>query len=415
MQASLISVQNNVQTPFIVVKIGDYTFGEYKRSGKLGTNSIQKVTFPNLVTAIDIKKVNGAINTYTVYLTYGITEHDDPNMIEKVISSVSETRKINFLYGDYSAPAFIYKNEEAIITKVTSKVNFKSSQIEYTISATSSSLSLNAGVFNFPGYSSKKPSDVLKKLILDEQYGLTTIFYGMKKTSQASLSEFIVGDDKPVKLQAQASMSIIAYINYLVSCMTWVHEPANNPLKSALYFWSAYDDITNEYGGPYFKVVRVDANARYTSSSNAYSIDVGYPGGTHIIDFSINTNDSWAILYNHSKKINLSEYSYEIDDSGKVVPALSPVVTKSSKYLTTTETSKAWWSQMTQYPVSATLTIKGLLKPAVLMSFIKINSYFFGKKHISSGLYIITKQQDRVDSSGYKTTLSLTRISGDEM
>ena len=70
---------------------------------------------------------------------------------------------------------------------------------------------------------------------------------------------------------------------------------------------------------------------------------------------------------------------------------------------------------MTQYPVSATLTIKGLLKPAVLMSFIKINSYFFGKKHISSGLYIITKQQDRVDSSGYKTTLSLTRISGDEM
>lgn len=415
MQSSLISVQNNVQTPFIIVKIGDYTFGEYKRSGKLGTNSIQKVTFPNMVTAIDIKKINGAVNTYTVYLTYGITEHDDPNMMEKVISSVAETRKINFLYGDYSAPAFIYKNEEAIISKVTSKVNFKSSQIEYTISATSSSLSLNAGVFNFPGYSSKKPSDVLKKLIMDQQYGLSTIFYGMKKNSKAELNEFIAGDDRPVKLQAQASVSILSYINYLVSCMTWVQEPANAELKSSLYYWSAYDDITNEYGGPYFKVIRVDANIKYKSSSNAYAIDIGYPGGTNIIDFSINNNESWAILYKHSKKINLPEYSYEIDNTGKIVPSTSPVATKSSKYMSTTESSKAWWSKMTQYPITATLTIKGLLKPALLMSFIKINSYFFGKKHVTSGLYMITKQQDRVDSSGYKTTLTLTRISGDEM
>ena len=47
------------------------------------------------------------------------------------------------------------------------------------------------------------------------------------------------------------------------------------------------------------------------------------------------------------------------------------------------------------------------------MSYVKINAMFYGQKHSSSGLYIITKQEDSIDSSGYKTTLSLTRISGD--
>jgi hypothetical protein len=47
------------------------------------------------------------------------------------------------------------------------------------------------------------------------------------------------------------------------------------------------------------------------------------------------------------------------------------------------------------------------------MTHVKLNVYFFGKKHISSGLYIITKQSDIVDFAGFKTTLSLTRVGPD--
>ena len=68
---------------------------------------------------------------------------------------------------------------------------------------------------------------------------------------------------------------------------------------------------------------------------------------------------------------------------------------------------------MTQYPISAKITIKGLLKPALLMSYVKVNAYFYGKKHISSGLYIITKQEDSIDNNGYKTILNITRVGGD--
>ena len=52
------------------------------------------------------------------------------------------------------------------------------------------------------------------------------------------------------------------------------------------------------------------------------------------------------------------------------------------------------------------------------MEYVRLNVIFHGRKHISSGLYIITKQVDQIDMSGYRTTLSLTRIggqSGDEL
>ena len=48
------------------------------------------------------------------------------------------------------------------------------------------------------------------------------------------------------------------------------------------------------------------------------------------------------------------------------------------------------------------------------MSYVKLNVLFFGRKHISSGLYIVTRQQDNIDVGGYRTTLSLLRISGDD-
>jgi hypothetical protein len=67
---------------------------------------------------------------------------------------------------------------------------------------------------------------------------------------------------------------------------------------------------------------------------------------------------------------------------------------------------------MTTFPVTATLTLKGLLKPSILMDELYIHSYFYGVKHTSSGVYVITKHVDTIDSNGYRTVLNLTRIGG---
>lgn len=414
MANSLISYQTKVESPFIIIKIGDYTFGHCERKTSR-TNLVThlKIRYPNYLTGLNIKKINGAVNTYTIKMQYAITEYDDPNMLERVFSSISQSRKLTLSYGDWMLPNYIYKEEECILTKVSSSVDFNSSRIDYTLTAVSNSLNLTSVSHSFPG-GLIKPSDRIKRILKDETYGLLDIFYGMRNLDSDKLNRLIVGNDIAVQLKDQ-HCSTLEYLNYLVSCMTDLKDATSNNLKTSRYYWASFDDISNEYGGPYFKVINVPANAKYTLDYNCYEVDIGYPSGNFVSNFSIDNNESWAILYNYSKQINSSDYVYDIDGNGNVQTKYSPAIMTSSKYGELTEASKAWWSNMTQYPISAKLTIKGLLKPALLMSYVKINTYFYGHKHISSGLYIITKQEDQIDSSGYKTTLSVTRISGDEM
>jgi hypothetical protein len=75
---------------------------------------------------------------------------------------------------------------------------------------------------------------------------------------------------------------------------------------------------------------------------------------------------------------------------------------------------RTWWTKITQFPVNANITVQGLLRPARLLTYVRLNIIFpGGHKHIGSGLYIITKQIDTINSSGYKTQLSMTKVGGD--
>ena len=49
------------------------------------------------------------------------------------------------------------------------------------------------------------------------------------------------------------------------------------------------------------------------------------------------------------------------------------------------------------------------------MTHVRLNVIFNGGiKHVSSGLYIIIKQVDTLDATGYKTTLTLLRVGEDK-
>lgn len=412
MSTALISAQTRVESPFIIAKIGSYTFGKFdKKTTTQKQYSKISVTYPNFMEALNITKINGAVNTYTLRMVYGITQNDDPNMLEKVFSSVSKSRKITLQYGDWSIPTYIYKEEEALITKVTSNVDFSNSKISYTINCVSTSISFKAGVHDFKARKAK-PSDVIKDLVKQRNWGITDVLTGMKNLDSSKLSQLIVGDDQVVNIEAK-SCNVFDYIAYLVSCMVCVTD-TDPSLKKTNYYWAVYDDTTNDFGGSYFKVIHVTAGTKNKISYNTYEVDVGYPSGSYITAFNIKTNDTWSILYDYGQEIQQPQYQYTIDKDGNLQDIYSPSVTTSKNYGRTTEANRTWWSKMTQFPISASIEIKGLLRPVLLMSYLKVNTYFYGRKHISSGLYIITKQEDSISSAGYKTTLSLTRISGDD-
>ena len=108
---SLLSSQARIQAPWIKVTIGDYSFGVFDQKTKKrfdnDTFSYYQsfgLEYPNYVQSLNIVKVNGQVNQYTLTLIYPIKASDDPNFFEKVFSSVSNTRKIVFSYGDSSMP-----------------------------------------------------------------------------------------------------------------------------------------------------------------------------------------------------------------------------------------------------------------------------------------------------------------------
>ena len=138
-QGSLLSDTVRVSAPFIKVEIGGYSFGVYEEREKaIGKNGIWRnvsAKYPNFIQSLQIKKINGTVNTYTLNFIYPITKDSDPNFFEKIFSTVSDTRKITFTYGDSMLPEDIYANEEALITQVTSNVDINNARITYVVVA----------------------------------------------------------------------------------------------------------------------------------------------------------------------------------------------------------------------------------------------------------------------------------------
>ena len=412
---SLLSTTARVEAPFIHLKIGKYAFGVATKDSDVNLLSraiTSKYYFPNYMKSIEVKKINGVVNTYTINMIYVIRPGDDPNFLEKVFSSISDDRKIKISYGDCSLPTFFYKEEEAIITNIKSDMNVSACSISYTLTCTGVGSNANVGTWNFKSRF-EQPSVVIKELLYTAKYGLKELFSGMQNKSLVLAKGLIAADDKKVLIRAQNGKTVLEYLNYLVSCMSSVTDGLGI-LKGSKYVLTFDDDIKSEFGGPYFKVSKISTMFRSSGSSDIYEVDVNFPGQNNVLGFSLDDNETYSILYNYAGKVDQPDYIYKIDNKGDLQQVYSPILSNSKKYLETTESDKTWWTQVTQYPISGKLVIKGLLRPAILMTYVKINVYFYGRKHLSSGYYIITNQVDSVDGNGYKTTLTVTRVKGDD-
>ena len=409
----IISTDNLIESPFVIVRFGDYTFGTYSSSKEHRLNGYSmRVTYPNFIQGLTVTKLNGQVNTYTLSLVYAITENDDPNMIEKVFSSVKTSREMILTYGDWNSPSNIYREESALITSVKSNVSFDSSKIVYTVSGVSNSLSLNSALYDFPERTAK-PSDIIKELLYNPQYGMQKIFTGMTSRKVVNSNNMIASNDKTVTIPAKASTSVLDYTTYLVEHMSSISNKDSSMVNDSIYQLTIVDDSKNQYGGPYFRVQKIDTNRVRSDADSAWEIDVGYPGKNFVFNFEITNDEAWSILYDYQDKIDQSSYMYRIDNDGKLVTELSPSIIRSRRTGKITERNKSWWTKMTQFPITVNLTIKGIVRPTLIMDYVKLNVLFYGNRHISSGVYVITKQEDKIDAAGYRTTLTLLRVGGE--
>ena len=233
MPKQLVSIPTLVEAPFIIATIGGVTFGSYTVNKYDFGNT---VTYPNFMKSMSIVKVNGTVNTYKINFSYQVRPGDDPNLLDKIFSRASKDRKITLQYGDWNAPNYIYKNEEAIITNVSSSLNMNNASIDYSITCTSEVKGLSSTKHDFPSRFAK-PSDVIIELLRAKKYGLGTVFSGMTDINKVLQNNLIASNDKKVRLVAQKDIDVLSYINYLVSCMI-NNNTLNNNLTTSKYFLS---------------------------------------------------------------------------------------------------------------------------------------------------------------------------------
>lgn len=416
---TLTAVPTLVESPFIIVKIGDFTFGNVQ---KIKAGNTLDVTFPEYMKSVEVVKINGQVNTYTIQLDYPITKGADPNLIDYVLSSVSATRKLTISYGDWNSPSFIYKEEETLITNVSSRLDFNNPKMSYTIQAVSDAKGLQSVNYNFSERDEQPSKIILDELLPNPEYNLAEMFSGMANRNNVIQYGLIATDDKVVHIPSKFNCTIWDYLTYLVGFMIPEGSSDSSVTAKGFYRLSVVDDNKNELGGSYFRISKVSSenNIVIDDTENnsmidlgSYELDVGFPNNNFVVSFDLENNEEWAILYNTANSINARNYSYKITNDGELKKNYSPSLTRISNWEGTTAADKSWWTSVTQFPLKANLTLKGLVRPTMLMSYVKLNVVFYGQKHISSGYYVILRQTDRIDAGGYRTTLNLLRIKSD--
>ena len=385
-----------VEAPFIEIEIGGMKIGSYQ-------GTLDK--YPNYVEGISILKTNGTINQYSIRLVHQIRVGDDPNLLDKLFAK-NQFNKITIRYGDTDSGQ-MFNDINAIITDVKMQRNYASSKITYSVEATSAGSFITAHVMNFPAVTDK-PSNVIRRMLfsspLSEEF--KKAFPGMSSRTIVDSKGYIPSNDKVLHLQAKSNTDPITYLNYLVSCMSNVNERDNKVLRNSSYFIFYKDD---QKGGARFEIKEIYKTAASNSYNSIYEVTVGYPDENNIFSFTVTHDNAWSIMYDKNIKASAAqEYIYTIESNGDVSRYYSPSLNSASRQLG--EREKNWWSFMVGFPVSANLTVRGLLRPAFLTNYIKINVVFYGQKHISSGLYAITEQRDTLDGNGFRTSFSLIRI-----
>ena len=390
----LVSFPTLVEAPIVEVSFNGITIGGYGNSGD---------KYPNYISSMEIQKTNGKINQYTINIIHQIRPGEDPNTIDRLLSRTGYRNTLKIKYGD-SNYSMLFKEDQAIINDATQSEDPTSSTITYTIKAVSSVDMIDNMYYTFPSVS-EKPSSVIYNLLYNNPQTSSILlegFSGMQDKNKVIEKGLIPTTDSIVNIGGMNDVQITDYLTHVVSTMT------NSNLTSS-YYLNYVDDYSTDLNGSYFKISEV-TNTQSLSTSlekGLYSIDVGYPGNNFVISFNLNENAYWPIVYEYNS--TLPYYNYDIDNNGNISKNSTLSLYKNSKYQTSGIVEENWWKNVTEFPVTATLTLKGLIKPVILTSYIYINALFYGKQDLASGLYTVTGQTDELSSSGYTTTLTLLR------
>lgn len=378
---------NPVEAPFVELTIGGITFGSYDSKNP-------RDKYPNYIDGLSVIRTNGSMNEYTIDLVHQIRPVSNPNYIDELLSK-NGYDKIKIKYGDANS-GVIFTDDSALLIGSNINFDFISCNIKYTIKATSSAMSIASHKRTFASIEDK-PSNIIRNLLYGDSYGdLVEAFPDMKDRNYVETNGLIPTNDKVTAIDEYKDINIVTYLKNLVASMSSLTS------TNSTYYLLIESNK--------FRIVELEAG-NFAYNSLLYEVDINYIDKNQVFDFTVDTDFAWPLVYNYST--NISNYNYEYSNKGDVLTFptnSSNLVDYSSMAQYNLNTS--WWTDVTDFPITAKLQCRGLLSPLLLLTYIKINCLYYGNKRLTSGIYIVTGQQDILNKSGYRTILSLTRVSG---
>ena len=108
------------------------------------------------------------------------------------------------------------------------------------------------------------------------------------------------------------------------------------------------------------KVEKIDKNVE---RPDAYTITVGYNTREIVTNFQIENNENYALLFDYQNEINPKKYVRRLNKQGQWEDEYCPIMTSNNTTGQSTISDENWWNLITQYPINASITILGLLRP----------------------------------------------------
>ena len=383
-----------VEAPTILLDFNGVLVGGYGNRGD---------RYPNYINSLTVRKINGRINNYSISLTYQIRPGEDPNYIDKLIARTGYRNPLKIIYGD-SASGGLYREESAVIVDARHNESIADYRINYTIQAISSIGVATTGLTSYPA-KTDKPSNAIYDMLYgngESSNALLSMFPGMQNRTLVAANNLIPTTDASVQLSGMSNVSPLSYLTYSVASMQNAADPKTS------YFLTYADDAYNRFGGAYFKITEVNKSNVPTSSAT-YSLVVNYPTDNNILSFNLNTNEYWSMVFENTNKLETWEYG--IDDNGQITANKINLLYRSDDFGKSELINSKWWNEVTEYPISAKVTLKGLTAPVMLMTYIDVDVRFYGQQDMTSGLYVVTEQVDNISGSGCTTELTLLRVS----
>lgn len=390
---SLPSTISYVEAPYGKITLGGVSIGTY-----------QGGSFPNYINSITTRRTNGTLNEYTINLTHQIAAGDNPNYIDNLISA-NGYNKIGIEFGD-AASGVKFIDTNPLLINAKSNFDFFNNSINYTLNATSSSVMSIVNKRNYSAVTSK-PSTIINKMLY-ETGELLQYFPGMANSTFVNSNNLIPTNDKEVSIDAIENTTPLNYLNILTSSMV---SETSKAINDSVYYLSTDDNSPNSEA--YFKIKQIKTNLSASAFPFLYEVDINYPNEDSLVyNFSIDTNYAWPLAYKYAGGI--PTYNYGIDSKGKITSNTSTSNLKSTANTNMVNTMDSnWWTNVTEFPITATLEVKGVTSQILLLNYIKVNSFYFGNKRNSSGVYIIIGQEDSLSGNGFRTKFDLLRVAGD--